>query len=187
MKKIAITGSLASGKTTASKIFSIRGPVFSSDKEVAKIYKKKNFRKYIARKFKIKNTLNIKKKIKDKILNNEININRLEKIIHPYVKIERDKFIKKNKKVRFMFFEIPLLVEKKLTKKFDITIFIRASKNIRLKRFLNNGGNRNLFNLLNNKQLSDLKKRKSCDHTVVNENNFKILKKKLFDILTKYE
>ena len=68
-----------------------------------------------------------------------------------------------------------------------MSCFIRASKNIRLKRFLNNGGNRNLFNLLNNKQLSDLKKRKSCDHTVVNENNFKILKKKLFDILTKYE
>ena len=74
---------------------------------MAKIYKKKNFLKYIAKKFKIKNTSNIKKKIKNKILNNEININKLEKIIHPYVKIERDKFIKKNKKARFMFFEIP--------------------------------------------------------------------------------
>ena len=154
---------------------------------MAKIYKKKNFLKYIAKKFKIKNTSNIKKKIKNKILNNEININKLEKIIHPYVKIERDKFIKKNKKARFMFFEIPLLVEKRLMKKFDITIFIRASKNIRLKRFLNNGGSRNLFNILNNKQLSDIKKRKFCDYTVVNENNFKILKKKLFGILNKYE
>jgi len=187
MKKIAITGSLASGKTTAGKIFSIKGPVFSSDKQVAKLYKKKNFKKYIAKKFKIKNISNIKKKIRDKILNNEININKLEKIIHPYVKIERNKFIKKNKKKLFIFFEIPLLVERKLMKKFDITIFIRAGKNIRLKRFINNGGNKKLFDILNNKQLSDLKKRKFCDHTVVNEKDFKILKKKLFDILNKHE
>ena len=176
MKKIAITGSLASGKTTASKIFSIKGPVFSSDKQVARLYKKNNFKKYIAKKFKIKNISNIKKKIKDKILNNEININKLEKIIHPYVKVERN-----------IFFEITLLVERKLMKKFDITIFIRAGKNIRLKRFINNGGNKKLFDILNNKQLSDFKKRKFCDHTVVNEKDFKILKKKLYDILNKYE
>ena len=72
-------------------------------------------------------------------------------------------------------------------KKFDITIFIRAGKNIRLKRFVNKGGNKKLFDILNNKQLSDLKKRKFCDHTVVNEKDFMILKKKLFDILNKYE
>ena len=73
--------------------------MFSSDKQVSKLYKKKNFKKYIAKKFKIKNISEIKKKIKDKILNSEININKLEKIIHPYVKIERDKFIKKNEPI----------------------------------------------------------------------------------------
>ena len=44
MKKIAITGSIASGKTTASKILSSRqGPLFSADDIVRKLYKKKNF------------------------------------------------------------------------------------------------------------------------------------------------
>ena len=39
MKKIGITGSLSSGKTTASKILSYRkGPLFSADNEVKKIY-----------------------------------------------------------------------------------------------------------------------------------------------------
>ena len=43
MKKIGITGSLSSGKTTASKILSYRkGPLFSADNEVKKIYKKNN-------------------------------------------------------------------------------------------------------------------------------------------------
>ena len=39
MIKIGITGSLASGKTTASKILSSRrGPLFSADKEVRKLF-----------------------------------------------------------------------------------------------------------------------------------------------------
>ena len=57
MIKIGITGSLASGKTTASKFLSLkRGPLFSADKAVKEMYQNKNFRSLISRKFKIKNT-----------------------------------------------------------------------------------------------------------------------------------
>ena len=50
MKKIGITGSVASGKSTASKYLSFnRGPLFSADDAVKKLYKNKilkiNFRK----------------------------------------------------------------------------------------------------------------------------------------------
>ena len=42
MIKIGITGSLGSGKTTASKLIAKgRGPIFSADSEVKKLYKKK--------------------------------------------------------------------------------------------------------------------------------------------------
>ena len=45
MIKIGLTGSLASGKTTASKIISKgRGPLFSADKEVKKLYMQKVLR-----------------------------------------------------------------------------------------------------------------------------------------------
>ncbi len=45
MIKIGITGSIASGKTTASKIIALkRGPIFSADKVVSSLYKKKNLR-----------------------------------------------------------------------------------------------------------------------------------------------
>ena len=55
MIKIGITGSLASGKTTASKILSFRrGPLFSADTVVKKLYKNKNFKSLIKRRFKIK-------------------------------------------------------------------------------------------------------------------------------------
>ena len=48
MKKIGITGSVASGKSTASKYLSYKkGPLFSADEAVKKLYKNKNFKKII--------------------------------------------------------------------------------------------------------------------------------------------
>ena len=53
MIKIGITGSLASGKTTVSKILSHkRGPFFSADQAVKDIYKAKDFRSLLSKKFK---------------------------------------------------------------------------------------------------------------------------------------
>ena len=46
MIKIGITGSIASGKTTASKIISRRkGPLFSADQVVKQLYKKNSLEK----------------------------------------------------------------------------------------------------------------------------------------------
>ena len=187
MIKIGITGSIASGKTTASKILSHKnGPLFSADKIVKDLYKNNNFKKLLAKKFKIKGKFNLKNLLKRKILENKINIRILEKMIHPKVRKEMKKFsrIEKNKKI--IFYEIPLLVESKLIKYFNIVIFIKAKKNIRLRRFELKGGERKLFNVLNNNQLSDSKKIKFCDHVVVNEKNLVMLKKKLLSIIKKY-
>ena len=62
MKKIGITGSLASGKTTASKILSSgRGPLFSADLIVKKLYQNKNFIKFLSKKLKINYDKSLKK------------------------------------------------------------------------------------------------------------------------------
>ena len=103
------------------------------------------------------------------------------------VRKEMHRFIKKNKKKKLTFYEIPLLIESKLMKYFDIIIFIKSKKQTRLKRFLKKGGTKKLFNILNNKQHSDSKKMRYCDYIVHNEKNLKILKKNLFSILKKYE
>ena len=178
MKRIGITGSLASGKTTASKILSSQnGPLFSADNVVKNLYKKKNFKKLILRKFAISNHINLKKTLKNKIIKNSTNIKKLEKIIHPLVRKEMLKFAKINKSKKFVFFEIPLLVESKLMKNFDIIFFIKTKRSVRLKRFKTKGGDEKLFNTLDKKQIPDKKKIKYCDHIIVNENNLKILKK----------
>ena len=188
MIKIGITGSLASGKTTASKILSSkRGPIFSADKAVKELYKNKHFKSLVSKKFKIKNNSQLKKSLKKLILKNKNNINKLERIIHPLVRKEMKNFTVKNKNKKLLFYEIPLLIESKLMKNFNSVVFIKAKKQLRLKRFLSKSGDKKLFNLLNNKQMNDTKKIKFCDHVVVNEKNLNILKMNLLDIISKYE
>ena len=187
MIKIGITGSLASGKSTASRILSFkRGPLFSADLAVKQLYKNKNFLKLLRVKFKIKSQKNIKKSIKKEILVDKTKIKKLEKIIHPFVRKKMRKFTFLNKKRKALFFEIPLLVESKLMNYFDIIIFIKAKKKLRLRRFLKRKGDKRLFQILNDKQMKDNKKIKFCDYVVVNEKNLNILKKNLLDIIIKY-
>ncbi len=185
---MGITGSLASGKTTASKILSSRrGPLFSADKAVKELYKNRHFKSLVSRRFRIKNNSQIKKSLKKLILKNKFNIKKLEKIIHPLVRKKMKKFTSQNRNKKFLFYEIPLLVESKLMKHFNVIVFIKAKKQLRLERFKSKSGDKNLFTILNNKQMKDKNKIKFCDHIVVNEKNLNILKKKLLVIIKRYE
>ena len=56
-----------------------------------------------------------------------------------------------------------------------------------IKRFILKGGNKELFHVLNNKQLKDEKKINFCDHVVTNEKSITVLKKNLLKILKRYE
>ena len=188
MNKIGITGSLASGKTTASKILSSRrGPLFSADKAVKELYQNKQFEFLVKKRFKIKNNHQLKRSLKKLILEKKENIRKLEKIIHPLVRKKMRAFTLQNRNKKLLFYEIPLLVESKLMKHFNVIIFVKARKKVRLKRFQSKGGDKKLFNLLNNKQISDQNKIKFCDHVVVNEKNLSILKKNLSVIINNYE
>ena len=73
--------------------------------------------------------------IKKKILEDKTLFKNLEKIIHPLVRKEMIRFAEKHKNKKFIFFEIPLLVESRLMKKFDKIFFIKANRSLRLKRF----------------------------------------------------
>ena len=188
MIKIGITGSLASGKTTASKILSFRrGPLFSADKAVKDLYKNKHFKSLVSKKFKVKNNSKLKKSLKNLILKNKNNIKKLEKIIHPMVRKKMKNFTARNRNKKLLFYEIPLLIESKLMKHFNVIVFIKAKKQLRLRRFQSKSGDKKLFNLLNNKQINDVKKIKFCNHVVVNEKNLNILKRKLLVIINRYE
>jgi len=188
MIKIGLTGSIASGKTTASKYLSSRnGPLFNADLVVKKLYQKNSFKKIVKDTLKIKANKNFKKELKAKILKNINNLKKLEKLIHPLVRKEMDSFIKKNKDKKFLFFEIPLLIESNLIKKFDSIIFISSPRSLRLKRYKSKGGTKHLFDVLDGHQINEVRKKNMCDHIVVNNKSLFVLKKKLFNIIKLYE
>ena len=186
MIKIGITGSLASGKSTVAKIISSKKhPLFDADKVVKKIYKTNIFKKKILKKFHFDNKKNIKNDIKKIILTNRKFLNDLEKIIHPLVRQEIKSFSKKNKRNKFLIFEIPLLIESKLMKHYDKIIFVNSRRKIRLKRYLKKGNNKMIFDLLNKRQLSPTKKIKFCDYVINNNGSLKLLKKNIKNIMIK--
>jgi len=178
MIKVGITGSIASGKTTVARIFSSRKyPLFDADREVKKIYKTNYFKKKVFSKFNLENKKNIKGKIKKLLSIDKNSLKSIERIIHPIVRKNLIKFVKKNKKEKFLIFEIPLLIESKLMKNFNKVIFVNSSKKIRMRRFLNRGKNRKIFDVLDKRQLQPAKKIKFCDYVINNNSSLKKLKK----------
>ena len=92
-------------------------------------------------------------------------------------------FYKKNSKKKTLIFEIPLLIESRLMDFFDFIILVVAPRKNRLRRYLKNGGQKELFLLLDKNQVSPRKKAKYCDYLIVNNKSKKLLKKKVNDIL----
>ena len=65
MYVIGITGSIASGKTTVARLMAGKKyPLFSADKVVSDLYKKKNFIKTLIKKLRLKGNKKIKNQLK---------------------------------------------------------------------------------------------------------------------------
>ena len=173
MIRIGIIGDIGSGKSYVAKQFGF--PVFNADIEVNKIYKKnkkcfkklkKTFPNHIFS-FPVK-----KKELSRAVSENQNNVKKINKIIHPEVRLKMKKFLKKNKKKSVVVLDIPLLLEGKINKRRDILLFVEAKKkdiNKRLKKRHN--FNPKIIKKLRKLQLPlETKKKKS---NFIIKNNFK--------------
>ncbi len=168
MIRIAIVGQIGSGKTFVSRKF--KYPIFNADEEVKRIY---NNNKKCFTKLRKKFPNNIKKfpikKFELRKIINQKNIKILSKIVHPYVRLSLNKFLKENRNKDYVVLDIPLFIENKLYKKSDVLIYVMASKKKIIQRLKNRGGyNKQIFNILKSQQLPINKKRKFCDFTIEN-------------------
>ena len=158
--KIAITGKIGSGKTSLCNIIKKIGyKVYESDKEVEKLLKRAEIIDEVKLLYqgKIRNLIdnngNIHKKILgDFLFSNKNELDKLEKLLYPLLEGQKKKFVEENSNEEFIFFDIPLLFEKKMHKKFDKIIFLDVSKEIQEKRVLKRKGmtKNKLDNILNN-------------------------------------
>ena len=188
MIRIGIIGDIGSGKSYIAKQFGF--PIFNADLEVSKIYKKnrkcfkklkRTFPNHI-RSFPIK-----RKELFKAVLENKKNVKKINKIVHPEVRLRMNKFFNKNKKKKAIILDIPLLLEGKINKKSDILVFVEAKKkeiNKRLKKRHN--FNSKIFKKLKKLQLPLETKRIKSNFIIKNnfrslstKKNVKILKNKI--------
>ena len=186
MNIIGITGSIASGKSTVAKLIARKKyPLFSADKIVINLYKNNKFIDLLIKKFKLNDKKNIKNQIKLIVKKSKKKLIMLESIIHPLVRKEMKNFLKAKAKVKVL--EIPLLIESKLDKYFDKIIFVDTKKKLRLRRYLKQNKDKNIFEALNKRQLSPVAKKKKCDLVIDNNYSLEVLKKNIINFMAKYD
>jgi len=139
---IALTGSIASGKSTVCSLLKLQGfAVIDADSEVHKILEKESLN--IANLFGdeyLKDGKVDRKKLGNLIFNNEKSKKRLEEFILPLVKIEITKQSQKLEKYKFPYIiDIPLFFE---TKNYDIkdVVVIYTPQDIIIKRLIQREG-----------------------------------------------
>lgn len=136
MRIIGITGGIATGKSTVTKILRNKGyPVICTDTLAHKAFQKKSATaKRILKTFK---TLD-RKKIAEIVFQNAAIRKKLEKIIHPFVIRETKKQIAilKKKKEPLIFLDVPLLFESGMNKICDVTFCIWAPQKTQIARMM---------------------------------------------------
>ena len=187
MIRIGILGDIGSGKSHIAKKFGY--PVFNADSEVTKIYKKNKkcfiklkriFPKYIFS-FPIK-----RKELLNAIISGRNNIKKINKIVHPLVRLKMNQFLKKNKKKKAVILDIPLLLEGKINNKKDILVFVEAKKKKIIKRLKKRKNfNVKMYNKLRKLQLPLEEKKKKSNFIIKNSFKNNLVKKNVKNILKK--
>ena len=189
MISIAITGGIATGKTTVLEQFKFCGlETHSSDLMVKDIYN--NDKSALSKIKKILPQVIINKKINikelSKIVFNDKNIlKKLEGLIHPKLASKREKILRSgniNYK-KTIVFEIPLLYEKNLRNEFDIIISTRCCKKLQKRRALKRiDMNENKYNSIIKNHINNNIKYKKSNHIIdtgIGKNHSLIQVKKL--------
>lgn len=189
---IAITGGIASGKSTVLACFEKLGfEVFNSDRAIHEMMKKDGAA--FARVAKlcpeaITDEGIDRKVLSQKVFTNPEKLKELESILHPLVrKAQVDLMVKtKNSSGKSIVFEVPLLFENKREKSYDYVVVCSAPKEKQKERAMaRNNMTEEKFNAIIEKQVSDSVRLKGA-HIVIKtgrtiEDTFKQVKAVIFD------
>ncbi len=188
LKRIVITGNIATGKSQALKIFKKLGS-YTLDADEIVHYLIENdadvktkllnlFGEKILEKDKIS-----RKKIAKIVFSDKNKLKKLEKIIHPKVlnKIEKEYERVKNKNFNFFVVEIPLFFEMNYPDFFDVVITIKAKDLIAKKRYKDKD-----YKLRKQMQISEIDTEKLSDFVIENNQSLSDLEKNIKKLFQKF-
>ncbi len=174
MLKIGITGGIGSGKSYVCQILEKMGyTIFYSDLEAKKLMIQnkeliQQIKNIIGEHAYLDNELN-KPIIRNFLFQNEVNKEKLNSLIHPFVYHEFEKWASSIQK-EIVFNESALLFETDSYKRFNKTILVTAPEEIRIQRLIK----RDSLNIEEikkrfNAQLDDSIKSKKADYIIEND------------------
>ncbi len=143
MRKIAITGNLAAGKSTVGRILQEYGAyIVDADEIVHSLLSPttatgEKVIELLGSEIVVGNQID-RKKISEIVFSDFKKLKSLENILHPAVKQEIDRrfnHVKNNPSYKIFVAEVPLLYEAGMEKDFDLVIAVIADKEIARKRF----------------------------------------------------
>lgn len=166
MKKIAITGNIASGKSILEKhLKNIGYKTLCLDNVTNELYSDNSFKKIL---FSLFNT-NKKDEISEIVFKDKNKLDSLQKEILPLIKNKMFSFFNENKKEQVVFVAAPTLFEAGFDKYFDEIIFISSNENLRLERLLKRDNiKKDMAELKVKSQLDENKKIPKCNYIIKN-------------------
>lgn len=142
MLKVAVTGNIASGKSTVCKIIAaLDYPFASCDSFAHRVLKLPMVIQALSHYDVLDHFGKISRKKLGKLAFTNPKVkSELEKITHPLIFAEIDKFFESHQQANLAFVEVPLLFEVDAADQFDIVILVYANDDIRLARLMQRNG-----------------------------------------------
>ena len=192
MKKIGLTGSIGTGKSTVAKIFQEFGAyVIDADKIVHELLKRKDVKEKIREAFgdvfDSKGEVD-RKKLASIVFNNPEKKKILENILHPLVFQEINRFFKEVEKKdpkAVAIAEVPLMIETGSYKNYDKIIVVYAPEELQLKRLLEKGMSKEEAIKRIKSQMPIDEKVKYADIVIENTSTLEDLRKKVEEVYKK--
>ena len=190
MIKVAITGNIASGKSSVQNLLEDMGyTVLDTDIVGHGLLSKENFelvRAFMEEDVFDENGNFDRKKLGELVFNVPQKLEKLNTIVHPQIRKEIEKFCEKNRGKDVVFVGIPLLFEAGMENMFDKIVLVKTSDELRLKRLMErNGYTTEYAQKRMESQMSQENKVRLSDYVIENDGTFQELERKTADILRK--